>query len=661
MWTLFSLVLVITAFACGPTVIQGDNDVERVPYNSSTSTGNNALGIWIQRVADTGYGTHEALASDLAAMGVKRIYVKVGDGAYDPNVWPEVADARVVEAYHSHGMEVWAWSQNYAGDGYNQATSLYSAARVGYDGYVIGLGEELDGATDELHELMQQFQTARAEVVDSGMVSMDFPIYCSTWGNPADHDMHVEIIDQYVDAHMPQTYLEVWGPSYPPAARHWVEVGNREYRDQGCVLPIHHVFSVAANQMTAEQLNEAIRTSGPESSLWRVPTANNSVVWDLLRNANWHISFDGEPAGSIVLNSQTEYSAGQTATFSGSTQGDIRTIMGIVDGVIVTNQPVDGQGNFEFQYVPWTVATKRTIAVEGYDGQSRLVATIHNVFDVIDQPAAQVTLIVPPSATVGMPATISGTASFPITRVVVAVDGWQVGDEPVQGGSYAFDYSFTGAALGRQVVARGYDAQLNLVAQAIGYIDVESDTAAPPEDPSDPSTPPMSVPYYYQYANSINPGGSCQNTSLAMILKHYGASSVTPDSISGTWGTSQAQTVSGFQSVFNSEAAHYGLAVRDAGTQSATVTDLRNILATGTPVVVHGYFTSYGHVIVLVGFDGIRYTANDPAGAWNEVYQGGGYSGWNPTAGQYITYSAASLEAAVAPDGFVWMHEFYLP
>ncbi len=651
--------------SCGPSLTERDNDVERVPYNSSTSTststGNNALGVWLQRIGDTGYGSHEALASDLAAMGVKRIYVQVGDGTHEPSAWPAVADARVVETYHRRGMEVWAWSRNYAGDGYNQATSLYSAARVGYDGYVIDLGAELDGATSELHELMQQFQLARTEVIDAGVVSADFPIYCSTWGNPMDHDMHVEIIDQYVDAHMPQTYLEVWGPSYASAARHWVEVGTREYRDQGCVKPIHHVFSVAAHQMTSEQLNEATRASGPQTSLWHVPTANSAAVWALLRAANWHMSFDGEPAGSIVLNSQTEYTAGQPAGFSGSTQGDIRTILGIVDGVVVTNQPVDGHGNFEFQFVPWTVATQRSIAVEGYDVESRLVAKIQSNFDVIDQQAAQITLTVPPNATVDAPATFSGTVSSQITRVVVTVDGWQIGDEPVQGGSYAFDYSFTSAALGRQVVARGYDAQLGLVAQAVTYVDVVSDAVVPTEEPSEPPPPTTSVPYFYQYANSVNPGGSCQNTSMAMVLKHYGAGSVTPDSISGYWGTSQAQTVSGFQSVFNSEAAYYGLAVRDAGTQSATVADLRNTLATGTPVVVHGYFTSYGHVIVLVGFDGNRYTANDPAGAWNEVYQGGGYGGWNPTAGQYITYNAASLEAAVAPDGYVWMHEFYIP
>jgi hypothetical protein len=48
------------------------------------------------------------------------------------------------------------------------------------------------------------------------------------------------------------------------------------------------------------------------------------------------------------------------------------------------------------------------------------------------------------------------------------------------------------------------------------------------------------VPYFYQYSNSINPGGSCQNTSIAMLLKYYGAANLTPDGISSQYGTSQA-------------------------------------------------------------------------------------------------------------------------
>ena len=55
------------------------------------------------------------------------------------------------------------------------------------------------------------------------------------------------------------------------------------------------------------------------------------------------------------------------------------------------------------------------------------------------------------------------------------------------------------------------------------------------------------VQYFYQYSNSINPGGSCQNTSVAMCIKFYGGTAETPDAISGIFGTSQAQTVNGLQ------------------------------------------------------------------------------------------------------------------
>ena len=57
------------------------------------------------------------------------------------------------------------------------------------------------------------------------------------------------------------------------------------------------------------------------------------------------------------------------------------------------------------------------------------------------------------------------------------------------------------------------------------------------------------VPYFYQYNNSVDPGGSCQNTCMAMILKYYGADGVTPDLLNNKWGTAYAQSVSGFQSL----------------------------------------------------------------------------------------------------------------
>jgi len=260
----------------------------------------------------------------------------------------------------------------------------------------------------------------------------------------------------------------------------------------------------------------------------------------------------------------------------------------------------------------------------------------------------ELTLVLPDGAEVGTPAAFSGTATGAIEHVVVTVDGWEIADEPISGGAYAFEYTFTTAGEDREVVATGLDAGEEVIDTVTAWLDVAA------------SEPFISgVPYFYQYDNAINPGGSCQNTSMAMALVFYGAEGETPDAISGTYGTSEAQTVAGWEGVFNAEAEYYGLAWRDAGTTTGSLADVHDQLAAGIPVVVHGYFTAYGHVIVLVGYDGEQYWANDPAGEWSEVYMGGGYSGVDPTEGFYVTYSAAAVDEAIAPDGNVWMHAFY--
>lgn len=165
------------------------------------------------------------------------------------------------------------------------------------------------------------------------------------------------------------------------------------------------------------------------------------------------------------------------------------------------------------------------------------------------------------------------------------------------------------------------------------------------------------VPYFYQYNNSINPGGSCQNTSMAMLLKYYGAASITPDAISTTWGTSQAQTVSGFNQVCNDEAQSYGLTGSCVSTSSGSFAAMNSLLAQGKPVVVHGYFTTYGHVMVVLAYTGTEYICNDPAGQWTEVYQGG-YTGSSSTIGDHIYYDDAAFQDAIGPDNTLWYHYF---
>lgn len=254
----------------------------------------NALGVWLWYIEGTGY-THTQLAQELSSLGVKRIYIKVAD---DTDLWPEASDAAVTAAYHAAGLEAWAWSYNYPGNGSTQATALSTAAASGYDGYVLDLETEFDGQSTTLESLLSAFSDARDAAVSAGTVTGDWELRATTWGNPVDHSFRVDILDRYVDAHMPQTYVEVWGGSYLTDLEEWVEAGTCEYRSLGATKPIHHIVSSEYDEITAEELDRFIFTSGAETSVWRVPGTETPLsIWSDWEGVDWDVqTFAAEPA-----------------------------------------------------------------------------------------------------------------------------------------------------------------------------------------------------------------------------------------------------------------------------------------------------------------------------------------------------------------------------
>ncbi len=171
------------------------------------------------------------------------------------------------------------------------------------------------------------------------------------------------------------------------------------------------------------------------------------------------------------------------------------------------------------------------------------------------------------------------------------------------------------------------------------------------------------VPYFYQYANKLYKSSSCQNTSVAMLLKHYGVD-ITPDQITSRFGKDKAQSPEGLASVFNTLASEAGIPQRLRSHRDGTMSDMDRQLQAGTPTIVHGYFTSYGHVVLATGYDGSNYTVNDPAGRWSGSFKGGYSSAQSATSGQGVRYSRSSFYSAVGTsDGSssmaLWWHEVY--
>ena len=164
------------------------------------------------------------------------------------------------------------------------------------------------------------------------------------------------------------------------------------------------------------------------------------------------------------------------------------------------------------------------------------------------------------------------------------------------------------------------------------------------------------VPYFNQYSNRLHPSASCQNTSVAMVLGYLGWNGQ-PDDITRQYGKDWAQSPDGLAALFNTYVSRHNLSMRLTPNTSGTISSLRSALDRGHPVIIHGYFTSYGHVLVVLGYDEGGYFVHDPAGRWSQRFKGG-YSGGS---GESVYYQKVAFEAAVATsDGYsalpLWFH-----
>lgn len=170
----------------------------------------------------------------------------------------------------------------------------------------------------------------------------------------------------------------------------------------------------------------------------------------------------------------------------------------------------------------------------------------------------------------------------------------------------------------------------------------------------------LAVPYKSQLDNQENPTGSCNVTSIAMVLEFYGVKKRTgagqlEDELYRElerrgWSRHQPQDL---QAIAN----EYGKpGVKDEFTTAASLDEIRAHLAAGNPVVVHGYFTAFGHIVVLVGYNSNGFLVHDPYGEWTP---GGYIRNWDkPDAGKYIEYSNSLICDTCLPDGGAWAHFF---
>ncbi len=166
-----------------------------------------------------------------------------------------------------------------------------------------------------------------------------------------------------------------------------------------------------------------------------------------------------------------------------------------------------------------------------------------------------------------------------------------------------------------------------------------------------PSSSRLNVPYKSQLDNWYNPTGACNVTSIAMCLDYFD----TPRRINS--GEFEDELYRYALDQGYSRHSPYDLAqiVKDYGckdvfTETALIENVQEWVAAGKPAVIHGYFTSFGHIVVVVGYDEYGFIVHDPYGEWFAT----GYR--TDLSGAYLHYSYRLIRRVCIPDGSFWVH-----
>lgn len=165
----------------------------------------------------------------------------------------------------------------------------------------------------------------------------------------------------------------------------------------------------------------------------------------------------------------------------------------------------------------------------------------------------------------------------------------------------------------------------------------------------------LDVEYFSQNDNWLNPSGSCNVTALATVLNNLGIGR-----------NPRYSRFSQFEDELYQFALDKGLS-RHSGehlshiarlygadaefTTSSSVDEIVTWLnVEQLPVIIHGYFTDFGHIISVVGFDQNGLIVHDPYGEWFRD----GYR--TDLSGAYLHYSYGLIKETCWPDGQLWAH-----
>lgn len=152
-------------------------------------------------------------------------------------------------------------------------------------------------------------------------------------------------------------------------------------------------------------------------------------------------------------------------------------------------------------------------------------------------------------------------------------------------------------------------------------------------------------PYFSQRDNAFNPSGSCNVTSVAMCLSYLGVKATKEEQLEDElyaeltalgWSRHDPLDLSAIANTYKGVDATF--------TTTGTMQDIYSAIDSGYPCILHGYFTRFGHIIVVKGYDSKGLIVNDPWGEWHDY----GYD--TSVSGEGLHYSNGLIARTCSPE-----------
>lgn len=169
----------------------------------------------------------------------------------------------------------------------------------------------------------------------------------------------------------------------------------------------------------------------------------------------------------------------------------------------------------------------------------------------------------------------------------------------------------------------------------------------------------LDVPYFSQLDNRCNPMGSCNVTCVAMGLAYLGMPYESGPQLEDQlyqameklgWDRHDPNDLKALVESFPG--------YKDIFRTNGRFKDIQTAIDMGRPVIIHGYFTASGHIIVIRGYDDTGFIVNDPYG---EYFQSG-YD--NSRTGKGLHYSYGLIARCCSPESQadpanLWIHSLF--